>query len=145
MSTKKFVAVVLIVAGVIVFSLLAIKGTALDKESKAYVDEVVPIILTDLNKETLFQYASDELKNSASPEQFNRIFYWFSKLGQFKEYKGSKGEATLSVTIGKGKQITGCYEAKAEFESGPATIKITTIKKEKMVGKSFNFVLTLRP
>ncbi|MDP2167180.1 MAG: hypothetical protein Q8J64_02480 [Thermodesulfovibrionales bacterium] len=28
-----------------------------------------------------------------------------------------------------GKQVTGLYEASAEFENGPATIKITTIKK----------------
>jgi hypothetical protein len=121
---------VLIVAGVTGFSLLAVKGRALDKESKAYVDEVAPVILSNLNKETLFRYASDELKNSASSEQFDKIFNWFGKLGQFKEYKGSNGRANISVTIGKGKQIAGLYEAKAEFESGPATIKITTIKKE---------------
>jgi len=121
---------ILIVAGVIGFSLLAIKGKKLDKESKTYVDEVVPIILSNLNKETLFQYASDELKNSASSEQFDKIFNWFGKLGQFKEYKGSTGQANILVMAGRGKQITGLYEAKAEFESGPATVKIATTKKE---------------
>ncbi len=121
---------VLIVVGIIGFSLLAVKGKALDKESKAYVDEVAPIILSNLNKETLFRYASDELKNSASLEEFDKIFIWFGKLGQFREYKGSSGQANILVTTQKGKQITGRYEAKAEFESGPATIRIATIKKE---------------
>ena len=118
---------ILIVAGVIGFSVLAVKGIALDEESKAYVDEVTPKILANLNKETLFQHASDELKNSASPEEFDKIFNWFAKLGQFKKYKGSSGQVTISVTTERGKQITGIYEAQAEFENGPATIKITAI------------------
>ncbi|MHC4149868.1 MAG: hypothetical protein ACYSR5_10335 [Planctomycetota bacterium] len=119
----------LIVIVVIAFSVLAVKGAVLDKESKAYVDKVTPIILTNLSKETLFKHASDELKNSASPEEFDKIFNWFAKLGQFKEYKGSSGGVNISVTTARGKQITGRYQAQAEFENGPATIKITTIKK----------------
>ena len=120
---------VLIVLGVIGFAVLAVKGTALDEESKAYVDEVTPRILANLNKEVLFQYASDELKNSASPEEFDKIFNWFANLGKYKEYKGSSGQANISVTTERGKQITGLYQAEAEFENGPATIKITIIKK----------------
>ncbi|UCC23494.1 MAG: hypothetical protein JSW23_05435 [Planctomycetota bacterium] len=119
----------LIVLGVIGFGVLAVKGTALDKESKAYVDEVTPAILANLKKETLFQYASDELKNAASEEEFDKMFDFFAKLGQFKEYKGSTGQANISVTTERGKQITGIYEAQAKFENGPATVKITTIKK----------------
>ena len=65
--------VVLILAGVVGFSILAVKGKALDEESKAYVDEVTPKILATLNQETLFQYASDELKNSASQEDFSVV------------------------------------------------------------------------
>ena len=120
---------VLIIAGVITFSVLAVKAIALDKESKAYVDEVTPKILANLTKETLFQYASSELKNSASPEDFDKLFNWFDKLGQFKEYKGSNGQAVISFTTERGKQTTGVYQAQVEFESGPATVKITTIKK----------------
>ena len=120
---------ILIIVAVIGFSIMAMKGKALDEESKAYVDKVTPIILSDLNKETLFKYASDELKNSASQIEFDKIFNFFTKLGRFKEYKGSMGQANISVTTEKGKQITGRYEAQAEFEKGPATIKITTLKK----------------
>ena len=121
--------VFLVLAGAIGLYILDVKGTALDKESKAYVDEVTPKILANLSKETLFQYASDELKKAASPEEFDKIFNWFAKLGQFKEYKGAKGQSNMSVTSERGKQITGYYEAQAEFEKGPATIKITVIKK----------------
>ena len=120
---------ILIIAGVIGFVILAVKGNALDAESKAYVDRVTPALLTNLNKETLFTYASDELKASASPAEFDGAFAVFAKLGKLKEYKGSKGEATMSISSERGKQITGVYQAFAEFEQGPATIKISVIKK----------------
>ena len=55
----------LIVAGLIGFSYLIVEGGALDEESRAYVDEVTPKLLADLRKETLFRYASDELKMSS--------------------------------------------------------------------------------
>ncbi len=120
---------VLIVLGVIGLAVLAVKGTALDKESKAYVDEVTPRILANLNKETLFQHASGELKNSASEEEFDKIFNLFAKLGEFKGYKGASGEASISLTSERGKRITGLYQAQAEFENGPATVNVTVIKK----------------
>ena len=119
----------LIIVGVIGFVLLAIKGTSLDKESKAYVDQVSPVILANLNKETLFQYASEDLKNAAPAEEFEKIFDWFGKLGQFKRYNGSKGQATMLLTTKSKGRITAYYEAQAEFESGPATVTITTIKE----------------
>ena len=120
---------VLIVAGVIGLSILVVKGSALDEESKAYVDDVTPIILANLNQETLFQFASDELKNSASQGDFDKIFKWFRTLGKFVEYKDSTGQANISVTTQNGEKITAYYEAQAEFEAGPATIKVTAIKK----------------
>ncbi len=120
--------VVIVVALVILITIAAVKGTALDKESMAYVDEVTPIILTDLNKETLFQYASDQLRSSAPDKKMDQIFNWFKQLGEFEEYNGSTGQAKMSMTTGSGKQISGYYEAKADFSTGPATIKVTTIK-----------------
>ena len=119
-----FLAVVII--GIIGFSILAVKGSALDRESKAYVDKVVPIILSNLKKEIFLQYADDQLKNSVKPEELDRIFNWFSKLGKYKE---SKGQAIISITPKTGEVITAYYEAQVEFETGPATIKVTTIKK----------------
>ncbi len=121
--------VVILVAGLIGFTILMIKGNALEKESIAFVDEITPKILSRLNKDTLFQYASYELKSSASSEEFDKMFDRLGKLGQFKEYKGSDGPLNISVSTEEGKQITGLHEAQAEFENGPATIKITTIKE----------------
>ena len=120
--------VVIVVALVILIAVAAVKGTALDKESMAYVDEVTPIILADLSKETLFQYASDQLKSSAPDEEMDRIFNWFKQLGELEQYNGSTGQAKMSMTTGEGKVISGYYEAKADFSTGPATVKVTTVK-----------------
>jgi hypothetical protein len=103
----------LIIIGIIGFALLAIKGTSLDKESKAYVDQVSPVILANLNKETLFQYSSEDLKNAASAEEFEKIFEWFGKLGQFKRYNESNGQATILFTTKSKGRITANYEAQA--------------------------------
>lgn len=119
----------LIIVGLVGFAILAVKGSALDNEGRTYVDDVAPKILMDLSKETLLRYASSELKQATSSEEIDRLFTWFTKLGQFKEYKGSTGQAFISFTTEKGKQITGTYQAQVEFESGPATVKVVTIKK----------------
>jgi len=70
---------VLIVAGTIGFSVILVKGKALEKKSKAYVDKVTPTILANLDNETLFSYASDELKDSASPTEFDKILKMSNK------------------------------------------------------------------
>ncbi len=119
---------IIIVALVILFSIAFVKGSALDKEAKAYVDKVTPIILADLKKETLFKYASDQLKTSVSDEQMDEVFALFKRLGTFVKYNGSSGGTTMSVTSEYGKRITGSYEATADFSNGPATIEITLIK-----------------
>jgi hypothetical protein len=133
---KKFLQVlglvfaVLIVLGVVGIAVIVIKGTALDKESKAYVDEVAPKILADLRKETLFAYSSDELKNAAKPEEMDKLFAWLKRLGQFKEYKGSTGQACIGFLTQTGTVTTGQYVAQAEFESGPAQVQITIVKRD---------------
>jgi hypothetical protein len=120
--------VVLIVAAAIGIGIVAVKGSALDKESKAYVDRVVPIICADLNADTLSKYASKELLASATPEEFEKIFTWLKKLGAFKQFKESSGQANMSYTTQNGKSITGRYVAQVEFEAGPAQVNIVTVK-----------------
>lgn len=124
------ISLVLVVAIVAVFSIIAVKGNALDKECKAYVDNVTPIILANLNQETLFQFASDEFKNSSSDEEFAKIFKWFEKLGKFKTHQDSSGSSNIFISPANGKQITGKYTIETAFENGPATVTISTIKKD---------------
>jgi hypothetical protein len=123
------VCAVLIVFVIGYLALVAVEGSTLDKESKAYVDEVTPKILADLRKDTFLAYASDELKNWVKPEELDKLFASFTKLGQFEEYRGSIGQAHISLTMRAGKVITGHYVAQAEFSTGPAEIQIVTVKR----------------
>ncbi len=113
---------ILIIVGIVIGHS---KGKALDKESKAYVDQVVPLICANLNMDTMSKYASKELLSSATPEKFEITFIWFKGLKEFKEFKESSGQAYMSV----GKPVTGRYTAKVEFETGPAIVHILVIKK----------------
>ena len=120
----------LIVIAVIGFGIIAGKGNALDKESKAYVDEVTPIILSDLKQQTLFKYATPELIKSAPQEDIDRLFNWFADLGKFKQYKESSGQANISYTTQGGKVVSAQYIAQVEFETGPATVTIAILKRD---------------
>lgn len=115
---------------IIILVIAAVKGTALDKESQAYVDEVVPIICADLKTETFLKYSSVELIKSESQEELEKIFELFGKLGKFKEYVGSSGQSNMNYTTGEGGTITGEYVAQTEFENGSAEVHIITVKIE---------------
>jgi hypothetical protein len=112
------------------FGYLAVVGPGLDKESKAYVMETVPVICSSFDPATFSKYASPELLKVAPPEELAKIFAWFRQLGQFKGVVDAPGEANISVTTGNGKVITAKYKAKVEFDTGQAIIEIVLIKRD---------------
>jgi hypothetical protein len=121
----------LIFLGIIGFFAFQYLGSGLDRDTKAYVDEVVPIIAASWNSKELVNRASPELLRVASKERIETLFDVFSKrLGPLKEYRGSRGEAKILLTLQQGKVITGAYVADAVFEKGPATIQIRTIWRD---------------
>jgi len=114
---------------VLVSSCSSLIGGDLDTESKQYVDRVIPLILKDMDHSILMDHASDEFKAVTKPGQLPKLFDWFKTLGEFKEYKGSEGQAIVSIT-NKGKKISAKYIAHVEFEKAPATIQIIAVKKD---------------
>jgi len=121
-----FVAVIVI--GIIGFIFVSKKGNALDKESKQYVDSAVPAIISKWDVKEVMDRASPEFIKTVSEEDMKKLFEWFHKLGNLKEYKGSKGDARMFFKPGQGEEISAQYVANAEFDSGPAEIKISLIK-----------------
>ncbi|MHC4962443.1 MAG: hypothetical protein ACYTE1_07520 [Planctomycetota bacterium] len=107
---------------------LVSKGIQLDKESKDYVDTVVPNVISGWNKEELLKQASPELLGVTKDEDLDKLFTMFRKLGKLKKYKGSEGQSLISVTTEQGKKVTANYTAMAEFERGEASIKVNLIK-----------------
>jgi hypothetical protein len=128
----------LIVVGVIFFSGLYYFASRLDKEARAYLDEVVPIIVTYWDPKELINRASPEFLQVYPAERVESLFDSFSDLmGPLKEYKGAKGKITIGTTT-KGKPIIiADYQVRAAFEKAPAKIEIQMIRRNnewKIVG-----------
>lgn len=124
------IVVLLIPVGIVGFSLLASFGAGLDKESKAYVDEIIPQIVTSWDADALLKNASPELIEliNASPEKEESLFSLLAeRLGPMREYKEPRGEGGITIRNLK-RTTTGYYDIEAEFEKGSATIRVTLIK-----------------
>jgi hypothetical protein len=127
---KKFLVVGLIIillaaAGI---AYIAVRGTALDKESKAYAETATPAIVTNWSEKELLDRASPELKKVADQQQFDRMFRWFSSLGRLQKFEPLKGGAIMSATSQAGKQVTAQYQTKATFDKGEAMVTLGLIK-----------------
>jgi hypothetical protein len=104
---------------------------ALNKESKQYVDNVVPKILQNFDENVFFQYAAPELIKNVSKEKIEKVFKVYKKLGKFEKYIGSKGKAKVSFAIMQWKKWTYAkYTCAAKFSNGDARIKITIVKED---------------
>jgi len=118
----------IIVLGAIGIAFVAVRGNALDKESKAYADSAIPAIVTTWSEKELLNRASPELKQAATADQLDRLFRWISGLGQLQKCEAAQGQALMSATTQSGKMISAQYTAKATFQKGEATIKLGLIK-----------------
>ncbi len=118
----------LILVGVIGFAIVAVKGSALDKESKQYVDAAIPAIVSSWDIAEIQKRASPEFKAAVSDEDLAKLIRMFQRLGKFKIYNGAKGDANISVTSQSGKVISAAYVGSADFDTGPAEILMSLIK-----------------
>src|SRR5436190_10798665 len=117
-----------IVLGAIGIAFVAIKGSALDKESKAYADSAVPAIVSAWSEKELLDRASPEFKKAVTIDQLDRLFRWVSGLGKLQKCEPAQGQALMSATTQAGKRTSAQYTAKAIFQKGEATIKLGLIK-----------------
>ncbi|HYT54393.1 MAG TPA: hypothetical protein VEQ38_06740 [Verrucomicrobiae bacterium] len=133
---KKFFAVlgivflIIIVLGAVGIGFIAVRGNALDKESRAYANAAIPAIVSGWNEKELVDRASPEFKKAVTQQQLDQMFHWFTSLGRLQKCEPAQGQAGISVTPQTGKVISGQYAAKAKFEKGDATIKLALIKHE---------------
>jgi hypothetical protein len=118
----------LIIAAGIGIAFVAIKGTALDKESKAYADSAIPAIVSTWSEKELLDRASPEFKKAVTIDQLDRLFRWVSALGRLQKCEPAEGHSLMSATTQNGKMVSAEYAAKAAFEKGEATITLGLIK-----------------
>jgi hypothetical protein len=118
----------LIVLAAIGIAFVAIRGTALDKESKAYADSAIPAIVSNWSEKALLDRASPEFKKTVTIDQLDRLFRMFSRLGTLQKCESTQGHALMSATTQRGKMTSAQYTTKATFERGEAVIKLAMIK-----------------
>jgi hypothetical protein len=119
---------VLMVLGVIGFTIVAIKGSALDKESKQYADSAIPAIISGWDINELQQRASPEFKAVMKDGDWEKLYAMFRRLGKLKAYNGCRGSSNMSLTSAQGKVVSAAYSGSADFETGPAEIRLSLIK-----------------
>src|ERR1700679_1993610 len=86
-----FIVIVLVAVGI---SFIAVKGSALDKQSKAFVDRNVPLIFATWDDQELWNRASPEFRQSTPRAKLDGFFATLShKLGKMRAYQGSEGQA----------------------------------------------------
>ena len=122
-----FLALIVLSAIGVVF--VAVRGNALDKESKAYADAAIPAIVTTWLDKALLDRASPEFNQATSAVQVYHMFRsWESSLGLLQKCEPAQGQSLMSVTTYGGKTISAQYTAKARFERGEATIRLVLVK-----------------
>jgi hypothetical protein len=120
---------VIIVGGGGLVGFAAYRGSGLDKESKAYVDQAVIDIGKKWDPTELVNRSSPSLLKIVSPEQFATLFQQLAKFGKFIHYDGATGQATMKVMMGGGSGVSAHYDASATFENGPAHFRIDLSKR----------------
>jgi hypothetical protein len=104
-----------IVLGAIGIAFVTIKGSALDKESKAYADSAIPAIVSAWSEKELLDRASPEFKKAVTIDQLDRLFRWVSGLGALQKCDPAEGHSMMSATTQTGNVISAQYTAKATF------------------------------
>lgn len=123
-----FLALILIVA--VLVGIGVYQGTRLDSSSKAYVEANVKPVVETWSKNELLKRASPELVEilGKDPDQVDRLFAKFAKLGPLKSLSEPKGQSLVAVNSGTGKVVSASYTETGEFENGRADFNIRLIQ-----------------
>ncbi len=102
---------------------------SLKQEAKAYVDEVLPRIVTSWDSKQLLWNSHPEFVKKTSAEQLDQLFFACMKLGSLKKYDESHGQVSISALTVNGRTNLFCdYVTQLDFENGPAKISVRVVK-----------------
>lgn len=119
---------IIVVLGAIGIIVIALRGNALDKQSKAYADDAIPAIVDGWKERELLERASPEFKKAVTQQQIDQLFQRFAGLGRLQKCEPAHGQSVMSATTQSGNTIKAEYTAKAKFERGEATIQLDLVK-----------------
>lgn len=101
----------------------------LDREATEYIQSNVPKIVANWNPTNLMAQASSVLLTDLQTNQnTGRMFEMFSELGSLKHLNTPEGKVFSGAYTGEGTYTIGNYDVKADFDKGPATIRIQLLR-----------------
>lgn len=123
-----YIFLALIVGLLIGFGTLTVIGKRLDKESKAFVDAAIPAIVATWDVREIKKRASPEFNADVDYDGLEQDFGVLQQLGNLVMYKGSTGDAHITLSLQYGYEITADYTANADFETGATSMQMSLIK-----------------
>lgn len=123
-----YIFLVLVVALIAGFVSLTIIGNRLDRESKAFVDEAIPAIVSTWDVSEIEKRASPEFNDEVDYDELEQDLGVLQQLGKLVEYKGSAGDANITLSLQYGYEITADYTASADFEAGSTNMRMSLIR-----------------
>jgi len=119
---------VIVAAGIGLF-VLARNGNALDQMSKAYVEDSVVAIAANWDANEFWKRASPHLRTTIKQDDVRGLFDAAKgALGSLVDYRGSKGEALISVMNARS-TVSARYVANGHFQKGDAQFQIVLVKQ----------------
>ncbi len=100
------------------------------KTSKQFIENIIPVILKDFDRDTFLKYAAPEFLNAVTPDTVGKIFEVYKRLGEFKKIVSAKGKIKVSLSFKKGKITYAKYDIKALFSTGEAKVKVVLIQHD---------------
>jgi hypothetical protein len=137
------ISLALIVVVAVVIGYAAVTGSALDKQSEAYVAAAVPAIVSSWNEQEILSRASPEFEKTTGPAEVNRLFRRFRTLGRLQKCEKAQGQSVISITPETGRIVSAHYVTRAVFDAGEAKIEIHLVKHGdlwQIAGFKVNFV-----
>jgi hypothetical protein len=132
-DVRKKLLTVLGAAFALLLLLIAIRAArriGLDHEVAVYADDAVVAIATGWDEQALLQRASPEFLAATHNADLRQLFVQFGQLGRMTRHDGSMD--WINVQMGllplSGKAVTAVCVAEADFEHGPAKIRLSLIK-----------------
>ena len=123
-----YIFLALIVGLLVGFGSLTVIGKKLDKESKAFVDAAIPAIISTWDVGEIEKRASPEFNADVDYDGLEQDFGVLRQLGNLVMYKGSTGDAHITLSLQYGYEITADYTASADFEAGSTNMRMSLIK-----------------
>jgi hypothetical protein len=118
----------IVVAIVLIVVVMIVKGSALDKESKAYATAVISAVASNWDEQALTSRASTEFMAVTSRTQLDQFFERVRELGRMNGCKDLQGQASFSLTTWSGERVTAAYAGDCNFQEGAARVSVNLVK-----------------